>query len=90
MSGIVDFQLLADLVADRVVARLQQTAPNPGELLDEKEVAAELRVTRRCLQQWRHRHTGPPFVRLGKHIRYRADVLRLWVAARDSDSQPPT
>lgn len=41
------------------------------------EAAAYLSVPTRTLESWRYRRTGPRFVRLGRHVRYRqADLNR--------------
>jgi predicted DNA-binding transcriptional regulator AlpA len=38
------------------------------------------------LYYWRHRGEGPPSSRLGRHVRYRAEDVRAWVAGRASRS----
>lgn len=47
------------------------SAPHPRKLLREKEVAEIYGISHKLLQQWRHRHVGPPYVRAGRAIRYR-------------------
>ena len=34
------------------------------------------------LYQWRHRHTGPPACKVGRHLRYDPAVVRAWVQER--------
>lgn len=59
-------------------------------LLDEKEVAKILRCSHRTLQGWRLSGKGPPFVKIGRIIRYRrSDVEDFIVASvRKSTSDP--
>jgi hypothetical protein len=45
-------------------------------LLTPEDVARLLAVPTATLAQWRYRHQGPPFLRVGRCVRYdRADVL---------------
>jgi len=63
---------------------INTTYPSPGdELLDVREAAKELRVTKACLDNWRCADVGggPAFVRLGRLIRYRRSDLLAFVAA---------
>ena len=55
-------------------------------LLKEKEAAKILAVSVRTLQAWRTNNSGPPFVRLGRAIRYRLRVLMEWL---NSNTCPP-
>ena len=51
-------------------------------LLDESEAAKFLAISVRTLQAWRTRGFGPPFVRLGRAIRYRLKDLIEWVKSK--------
>lgn len=53
-------------------------------VLTEKELAGELAVSVQHLQALRRNGTGPAFVRVGdrKGIRYPADSVAAWLAAR--------
>lgn len=51
------------------------------DLLTTPTVAAELGISPATLRYWRHVRQGPPFVKLGKHVRYVRKDLRVWVAA---------
>jgi excisionase family DNA binding protein len=44
------------------------------------DVSAVLGVPVQTLYPWRHRHEGPPCMRLGKHLRFDPDQVRAWVA----------
>lgn len=50
-------------------------------LLNEKEVAKQLGVSLACLQRWRWRKEGPPYVKLGSAVRYRPEDLDAFVRA---------
>ena len=45
-----------------------------------QDVAHYLGVPVQTLYQWRSRGYGPKGVRIGRHVRYRADDVRSWVA----------
>lgn len=58
-------------------------------LMTTAELAAYLKLPKRTLENWRYRSSGqagPPFKRLGLHVRYvRADV-DAWLAALGAES----
>ena len=57
-------------------------------ILTEVEIADFLKLSTRTLQAWRVKKDGPPFIRVGRAIRYRLrDVVR-WIEARTV--APPT
>lgn len=43
------------------------------------EVAELLGVPLRTLGQWRYRGVGPPYVVVGRHIRYREAEIERWL-----------
>jgi len=49
------------------------------ELLTARGLAAELKVGMRTLKRWRRTGTGPPFVRLGRTVRYRRSDVDAWL-----------
>jgi excisionase family DNA binding protein len=51
-------------------------------LLTPKDVGDRLNVPTGTLSQWRHRGIGPDWIKLGGHIRYRAEDVEAWVAAQ--------
>ena len=60
-----------------------------GRQLTERDAAVALGVSRSCLRVWRHRGQGPPFLRLGRCIRYaEADLAGFLSANRFDPSQP--
>lgn len=48
-------------------------------LLDPPAIARALGVTVDTLKAWRRKGVGPPFVRFGNRIRYRATDLDTWL-----------
>ncbi len=48
-------------------------------LLDEAEAARILHCTRSALRRWRLERRGPPFVRIGRLIRYRPSDLEEFI-----------
>jgi hypothetical protein len=60
------------------------------ELVTEQQAAELLHVSVKCLQGWRSRGGGPPFVKLGRCVRYAVPALEAFVqeAVRRSTSDP--
>lgn len=67
----------------KVASRLtEKTAPQPlavtpsmAEYLDTKEAARRLSISHKSLESLRGRGKGPPFIRVGKLVRYPANRL---------------
>ncbi len=51
-------------------------------LNSEKEEAARLNLSERTLQAWRTRGDGPPFLKLGRSVRYSPAAVDNWLASR--------
>jgi hypothetical protein len=47
--------------------------------VDERKAAEELALAVQTLRNWRHLRKGPPYIRLGRSIRYRIDDLRKYM-----------
>ena len=52
---------------------------DPNGLVDTRRAASLLGLDHATLQNWRCRGEGPPFIRLGRAIRYRPDDLETWI-----------
>jgi hypothetical protein len=50
-------------------------------LLREQDAADLLNLSVRTLQSWRTRMAGPPFVQVGRAVRYRRRDLIAWIDA---------
>lgn len=57
------------------------TSSNPDALLREQDAADFLSLSVRTLQSWRLRLAGPPFVQIGRAVRYRRRDLIAWIDA---------
>lgn len=60
--------------------------------LDTREAAELLKLSPVTLNQWRSHDCGPPYLRLGRAIRYRLADLRAWADAQRcaTSSERPT
>ena len=64
--------------------------PNPEttrhRLVDENEAADLLGLSKRTLQAWRVRGGGPPFLKLGRLVRYDVTMLWGWAASHVAEN----
>jgi hypothetical protein len=51
--------------------------------LTEEEVAQQLGRTVRALMHWRRHGKGPPYVKMGYTVLYRAEAVRRWLEAQE-------
>jgi hypothetical protein len=51
--------------------------------LTRAQVATEIGVSVDTLQRWETRRIGPPCVRIGRKVLYRADAFREWLISRE-------
>lgn len=58
----------------------------PDKLADPVEVADYLSVPVATLAQWRYLGTGPRFLKVGRHIRYRLRDVESWLADQSRSS----
>ena len=54
---------------------------NMEALVPSKDAPAHLGVAEQTLARWRSEGHGPPYIKLGKKVYYRAGDLRAWVDA---------
>lgn len=52
------------------------------EFVKESTAAKLLDVTPQTIRMWRYREAGPPFVRIGRTIRYNVEQIRKWAKER--------
>jgi len=50
-----------------------------------EDVSTFLRIPIETLYQWRHRRTGPPAAKVGRHLRYDPAAVRAWLADQGAD-----
>jgi len=53
-----------------------------ASLLTAKQVSERIQRPERTLERWRLTGEGPPFVRLGRRIAYRAEDVERWLGSR--------
>lgn len=54
-----------------------------ASLITPTALAEALGTTERTLSEWRIRGTGPAFIRLGRSVRYRPDVVDSWLLEQE-------
>ncbi len=59
------------------------------QLLGPAEVSDYLGVPVTTLYQWRSHRTGPPAIRVGRHLRYRRSALERWLDQQSADTPQP-
>jgi excisionase family DNA binding protein len=64
------------------------TSSDPEALLNDIEAARLLSLSSRTLQAWRLKGGGPPFVRLGRAVRYQRAALAKWMESNTVDKPP--
>ncbi|MGW9631872.1 helix-turn-helix domain-containing protein [Agromyces sp. NPDC055520] len=53
----------------------------PPDFRTQAEIADIIKVPERTLEDWRLNHVGPPYMKLGRHVRY--DLLEVVAWARE-------
>jgi len=52
---------------------------SPGEdMLSPPDLSEEIDIPEATLAQWRSRGTGPEYMRIGRHVRYRRSAVDQW------------
>jgi hypothetical protein len=59
------------------------------EINTEQKIADYLDVTLACLRDWRSRKVGPPYLKLGRLVRYKRSDVLLWLEEQASQSGCP-
>jgi hypothetical protein len=69
----------------KTVTAAQAAKPPPiaGGLISRAAMAQELDVCEHTLRIWERCGQGPPTVRIGRRVYYRADVLRRWLLGQE-------
>ena len=49
-------------------------------LLTVDELADYLQVPAKTIYAWRHKNSGPPGIRVGRYVRFRASDVESWLA----------
>jgi hypothetical protein len=64
---------LGDQMTERPTVISVETLWKPADL------AAFLGIPEKTLREWRYKRYGPPYKRLGKHVRYDPAAVRAWL-----------
>lgn len=56
---------------------------DPESLMTPQELADILRVPRGTLANWRSKDQGPPFIKLGRHVRYPWECVTEWINSQE-------
>ena len=64
------------------------TIKDDDRLLTRREVEDRFGITKRFLEVAVMRGNGPPFVKVGRLVRYRASDLRAWIEAQTVRATP--
>ncbi len=65
-----------------------KSAPLLGGWLTRTQIAAEIGVSVDTLAPWGTLRVGPPCVRIGRKVLYRADAFREWLVSRERGALP--
>jgi predicted DNA-binding transcriptional regulator AlpA len=55
---------------------------NDAALIDERQLCADLGISSVTATKWRARAEGPPFIKVGRLVRYRRRDVEAWLASR--------
>jgi excisionase family DNA binding protein len=61
-----------------------ETVVERSRLLTIRELSDYLNVPTATLYVWRSHGGGPPGIKIGRHVRYRAEDVERWLEARTS------
>lgn len=61
-----------------------------AELVSAQELADFLRVPLDTVYRWNYARTGPPYIRVGRHVRYRRADVDAWLEKNTQRSGAPT
>lgn len=50
----------------------------PPDFTTQAEIADIIKVPERTLEDWRLNHVGPPYMKLGRHVRYDLSEVFAW------------
>ena len=53
-----------------------------SQFIDEKQLCADLGISSVTATKWRARAEGPPFIKVGRLVRYRRTDVAAWLASR--------
>jgi excisionase family DNA binding protein len=74
-------QQVSPISSDKMhMALVPSPSPQPRKPLTPEELSEYLSVPTRTLERWRSQRTGPLFIRMGVHVRYRPEDVDQWIS----------
>lgn len=70
----------------RAVSSENARSPATEALLTPEQVAAWLQVRVELLYKWRYSRCGPPSLKIGRYLRYRAPDVAAWIEEQSQKS----
>ena len=64
-------------------------ALNDSMLIDEKQLCTDLGISSVTATKWRARAEGPPFIKVGRLVRYRRSDVEAWLVSRTVGRHTP-
>jgi hypothetical protein len=61
-----------------------------ARLLETVHAADELGLSPRTLEGWRRRGEGPPYLKIGRRVKYRPEDIEAYKAARLHENRAPS
>ena len=75
---------IADALAERILTKLPRGRLSvTPEYLTAHQVSQMTGFSLKALESYRAKRTGPPFLKIGHNVRYRADDVRAWIESRE-------
>ncbi|OXM56403.1 hypothetical protein CFP71_13320 [Amycolatopsis thailandensis] len=62
----------------------------PDSLWSPEHLSDYLRIPVKTLARWRRRGTGPPFTRMGRHVRYQRGEVDTWLDLKKNSTATET
>lgn len=63
--------------------------PEDESLWTPDQLAAFLRLPEKTLRKWRSERTGPTWLKIGRHVRYEPQQIRIWLRERKEAADSP-
>ena len=77
-------ETIAEAVAERILRELPRgRVPVTPEYLTADQVSQMTGFSPKALENYRSKRSGPPFLKVGHSVRYRADDVRAWVESEE-------
>ena len=67
---------------------LRPVGAHEARFIDEKQLCAELAISSVTATKWRASAAGPPFIKVGRLVRYRRADVEAWLRSRTIGQRP--